>query len=124
MQRPPRFAPTAADCAECNSVAGGIRSSQSTSAVGRSVGQASWRRHLLIGPYSRTPTVGALYDARLKGVGVAGAPTDIRTVLPRAHPNRAFRAALRRLHARQPRQWADSSPTRPAHNPHGASVEW
>jgi ADP-ribosylglycohydrolase len=52
-----------------------------------------------VGAYSRTPTVGALYGARLRGVGVDRALADVGAVLPGAHPNRAFRAALRRLHA-------------------------
>ncbi|KUI34674.1 ribosylglycohydrolase [Mycobacterium sp. IS-1496] len=52
-----------------------------------------------VGAYSRTPTIGALYGARLKGVSVDRALADVGEVLPGAHPNRAFRAALRRLHA-------------------------
>ncbi|HEY9315068.1 MAG TPA: ankyrin repeat domain-containing protein, partial [Williamsia sp.] len=50
----------------------------------------------------RTPTVGALYGARLRGVGVGRALADVSTVLRGAHPNRAFRAALRRLHPGTP----------------------
>lgn len=50
-----------------------------------------------VGAYSRTPTVGALYGARLKGTSTEQALRDVQRVLPSAHPNRAFRAALRRL---------------------------
>jgi protein-tyrosine phosphatase len=50
-----------------------------------------------VGAYSRTPTVGALYGARLKGVSSDQALREVQRVLPGAHPNRAFRAALRRL---------------------------
>jgi ADP-ribosyl-[dinitrogen reductase] hydrolase len=50
-----------------------------------------------VGAYSRTPTVGALYGARLNSISVDAALRDIITVLPGAHPNPAFRAALRRL---------------------------
>lgn len=39
----------------------------------------------------------ALYDARLRGVSVDEAVQDVTAVLPTAHPNRAFRAALRRI---------------------------
>lgn len=51
-----------------------------------------------VAAYSRTPVVGALYGARLNGVSVRQALDDISTVLPGAHPNRAFRAVLRRSH--------------------------
>jgi hypothetical protein len=50
-----------------------------------------------VGAYSRTPTVGALYGARLRGVDIDEALRDITTVLPNSHPNRSFRDALRRL---------------------------
>ena len=50
-----------------------------------------------VGAYSRTPTVGALYGARLRGVSADEALRDIGAVLPGAHPNHAFRKALRRL---------------------------
>jgi ADP-ribosyl-[dinitrogen reductase] hydrolase len=50
-----------------------------------------------VGAYSRTPTVAALYGARLKGASADAALRDITAVLPGAHPNQAFRAALRRL---------------------------
>ncbi len=53
-----------------------------------------------VGAYSRTPTVGALYGARLRNVSVDEALRDVKAVLPGAHPNRAFRAALRRVHHR------------------------
>ena len=46
---------------------------------------------------SRTPSVAALYGARLRGVNVDEAVRDVTAVLPGAHPNRAFRAALRRI---------------------------
>jgi ADP-ribosylglycohydrolase/protein-tyrosine phosphatase len=52
-----------------------------------------------VGAYSRTPTVGALYGARLRGVTVDRALADVSAVLPGAHPNRVFREALGRLHA-------------------------
>ena len=47
--------------------------------------------------YSRTPTVGALYGAWLRGVRADEALRDISAVLLGSHPNRAFRKALRRL---------------------------
>jgi ADP-ribosyl-[dinitrogen reductase] hydrolase len=50
-----------------------------------------------VGAYSRTPTVAALYGARLRNISADGALRDIKAVLPRAHPNPAFRAALRRI---------------------------
>jgi ADP-ribosyl-[dinitrogen reductase] hydrolase len=50
-----------------------------------------------VGAYSRTPTVAALYGARLNNVSADAALRDITAVLPGAHPNPAFRAALRRL---------------------------
>ncbi|MFI5509113.1 ADP-ribosylglycohydrolase family protein [Mycobacterium sp. NPDC051804] len=53
-----------------------------------------------VGAYSRTPTIGALYGARLRGICVDEAVRDIKAVLPGAHPNRAFREALRRLTSR------------------------
>lgn len=53
-----------------------------------------------VGAYSRTPTMGALYGARLRGVEVDDAIRDVTAVLPGANPNRAFRAALRRLGSR------------------------
>ncbi|MBE1548117.1 ADP-ribosylglycohydrolase [Mycobacterium sp. OAS707] len=50
-----------------------------------------------VGAYSRTPTVAALYGARLRNVDTEKALHDVTAVLPGAHPNRAFREALRRL---------------------------
>ena len=50
-----------------------------------------------VGAYSRTPTVAALYGARRSGISTEQALRDIRSALPRAHPNPAFRAALKRL---------------------------
>lgn len=50
-----------------------------------------------VGAYSRTPTVGALYGARLRGVSADEALRDITAALPGAYPNSAFRKALRRL---------------------------
>ncbi|OMC38966.1 ribosylglycohydrolase [Mycobacterium sp. GA-1841] len=47
--------------------------------------------------YSRTPTVAALYGARLQGIGTEEALRDVLTVLPDANPNPVFREALRRL---------------------------
>jgi ADP-ribosyl-[dinitrogen reductase] hydrolase len=46
---------------------------------------------------SRTPAVAALYGARLTGHTPTEALADISAVLPRAHPNRGLRAALKRL---------------------------
>ncbi|MGV0741045.1 ADP-ribosylglycohydrolase family protein [Mycolicibacterium sp. XJ870] len=47
--------------------------------------------------YSRTPTVAALYGARLRGIGADEALGDVLGVLPDANPNLVFREALRRL---------------------------
>jgi hypothetical protein len=49
------------------------------------------------GAYSRTPTVGALYGAGVRGIGGREALTDVLEDLPDAHPNNGFRAALNRL---------------------------
>jgi ADP-ribosylglycohydrolase len=46
---------------------------------------------------SRTPTVAALYGARVRGISGAEALRDVVRVLPSAHPNPEFRAALDRL---------------------------
>jgi ADP-ribosyl-[dinitrogen reductase] hydrolase len=46
---------------------------------------------------SRTPTVAALYGARLTGRSPSEVLSDIVRVLPNANPNAAFRAALERL---------------------------
>lgn len=46
---------------------------------------------------SRTPAVAALYGARLTGRTPTDALADIVHVLPKANPNRGFRAALERL---------------------------
>jgi ADP-ribosylglycohydrolase/protein-tyrosine phosphatase len=50
-----------------------------------------------VGAYSRTPTVGALYGARLRNISADEALRDIQAALPGAHPNHAFREALQRL---------------------------
>jgi len=50
-----------------------------------------------VAAYSRTPTVGALYGARLRNVSADEALRDIEAALPGAHPNPAFRKALQRL---------------------------
>lgn len=50
-----------------------------------------------VGAYSRTPTIGALYGARLRNISTDAALLDIQRVLPGAYPNAAFRKALRRL---------------------------
>ena len=51
-----------------------------------------------VGAYSRTPTVGALYGARLRnGQRRRRALRDVMAALPGAHPNPAFREALRRI---------------------------
>ncbi len=52
---------------------------------------------------SRTPTIAALYGARLRDVDVDRALSDVCGVLPDADPNPEFRAALRRLH-REPQR--------------------
>ncbi len=49
------------------------------------------------GAYSRTPTVGALYGARVRGISGREALTDVLETLPDAHPNDGFREALNRL---------------------------
>ncbi len=46
---------------------------------------------------SRTPTVAALYGARLTGRSPRSCLTDIQQVLPDAHPNAGLLAALDRL---------------------------
>lgn len=46
---------------------------------------------------SRTPTIAALYGARLRGVSTDQAIVEVQDVLPDADPNFAFRKALRRL---------------------------
>lgn len=46
---------------------------------------------------SRTPAVAALYSARHRGVGIGQALDDVHWALPEAHPNAAFREALKRL---------------------------
>ncbi len=51
---------------------------------------------------SRTPTVAALYGARLRGISIAEALADVCDVLPNAHPIPEFREALRRLHPAAP----------------------
>ena len=50
-----------------------------------------------VAAYSRTPTVAALYGARLHKISADEALDDIQAALPGAHPNPAFRKALRRL---------------------------
>jgi ADP-ribosylglycohydrolase/protein-tyrosine phosphatase len=50
-----------------------------------------------VAAYSRTPTVAALYGARLLKISADEALDDIQAALPGAHPNPAFRKALRRL---------------------------
>jgi ADP-ribosyl-[dinitrogen reductase] hydrolase len=47
---------------------------------------------------SRTPTVAALYGARVRGISIAEALADVCAVLPNADPIPEFREALRRLH--------------------------
>jgi ADP-ribosyl-[dinitrogen reductase] hydrolase len=46
---------------------------------------------------SRTPTVAALYGARVRGIAAVQALTDVLAVLPNANPNPVFRKTLRRL---------------------------
>jgi hypothetical protein len=47
---------------------------------------------------SRMPAAATLYWAWLRGIGIAEALTDVRAVLPDAHPIPEFREALHRLH--------------------------
>jgi ADP-ribosyl-[dinitrogen reductase] hydrolase len=54
-----------------------------------------------VGAVSRTPTVAALYGARLRGVCVDEALADVLTALPHAYPNPAFGTALKRLDNQQ-----------------------
>lgn len=49
------------------------------------------------GAYSRTPTMGALYGARVCRASADESLTAVLEVLPAADPNRGFRAALKRL---------------------------
>lgn len=51
---------------------------------------------------SRTPTIAALYGARLKGVTIDQALADVCDVLRQADPNPDFRTALQRLHPTGP----------------------
>ena len=50
-----------------------------------------------VGAYSRTPTIGALYGARMPNASGEEALRDVLAALRGANPNPAFRAALRRL---------------------------
>lgn len=56
-----------------------------------------------VGAYSRTPTVATLYGAQRGGISTEQALHDVQAMLPRAHPNPAFRAALRRLDPAAPK---------------------
>jgi ADP-ribosylglycohydrolase/protein-tyrosine phosphatase len=47
--------------------------------------------------YSRTPTVAALYGARLRNISTTQALRDVQAALPHARPNSAFRESLARL---------------------------
>ena len=49
------------------------------------------------GAYSRTPTVGALYGAGIRGVSGREALAAVLEALPGAYPNCGFRSALKRL---------------------------
>ena len=46
---------------------------------------------------SRTPTVGALYATRHRGIPPTAALAEVTAALPDANPNRAFRTSLDRL---------------------------
>ncbi|WP_249336099.1 protein-tyrosine phosphatase family protein [Sinomonas gamaensis] len=48
---------------------------------------------------SRTPTVAALYGAKVRGVSGAEALDEMREVLPAARPNQAFMEVLRKMSA-------------------------
>jgi len=52
---------------------------------------------LLHGEHASTPTVAALYGARLRNIDIEDALQDVLTALPHANPNPVFRDALRRL---------------------------
>lgn len=58
---------------------------------------AAARRHRRSTPYSRTPTIAALYGARVAGISADEALADVRAVLRDSSPNADFRAALARL---------------------------
>ena len=67
-----------------------------------------------VGAYSRTPTVAALYGAYHRGISTDDALRDVLEALPNAHPNPAFRAALRRLgNHRPPTELTAATSTRP-----------
>lgn len=53
-----------------------------------------------VSAYSRTPTVAALYGARLRDTRTDNALRDVLAVLPEASPNPVFRKALRRFENR------------------------
>ena len=55
-----------------------------------------------VGAVSRTPTLGALYGLRLRGVSAEQALDDLHEKLDGFEPNTAFRAALRRLEHLRP----------------------
>ena len=71
--------------------------------------RAEGRKVLLhcVGAYSRTPTVATLYGARRSGISTEQALRDVQAVLPRSHPNPAFRAALKRLDPSNPQGEVD-----------------
>ena len=51
--------------------------------------------------HSRTPSVGALYAARHRGVPVAEAVDQVVSALPMAYPNVAFQQSIRRIMAKE-----------------------
>jgi ADP-ribosyl-[dinitrogen reductase] hydrolase len=55
-----------------------------------------------VAAHSRTPTVAALYGARLRNVSAQQALRDVSAVLPDAYPNSGFRKALQRIVIQQP----------------------
>ena len=48
---------------------------------------------------SRTPTVAALYGARLRGISIGDALSDVCAALPNANPIQDFRDSLQQVHA-------------------------
>lgn len=73
--------------------------SQAAQAVERFRGEGKTVLLHCVEAQSRTPTVAALYGARLRGVATEEALRVVLTALPNAAPNPAFQDALRRLDA-------------------------
>jgi protein-tyrosine phosphatase len=68
--------------------------------------------------YSRTPTVAALYGARIRNISTAAALRDVQAVLPHSRPNPAFLASLARFEpTRVPGLHSNSDRTTPGTTP-------